>query len=1192
MASATSNVVAALRRLVLDLEADLRARVDGDDPYSRQDGVFDAWTRDYDKAAAANRTAAAWPAWRNDRVTQAAVAWVLLTVFARYCEDNALVTPRWISGADADERAHALDARRAYFQAHPEDTDREWLTQISGHFTKFPATAGLVDRFSPMHLVAPSGDAARKLLEFWWQQDGDGAPMFSFAGMDTRFLGNIYQDLSEHAKKTYALLQTPEFVEEFILDQTMEPALADRALEGFTVIDPTCGSGHFLLGAFHRLHERWQRHAPALGPRELVEKALDGIYGVDINPFAVAIARFRLLVAGLQAAGDTSLEQSIAYTPHLAAGDSLLWGANQQLLPDDLLASGPSVRADTTEDADALTEILQREHDVVVGNPPYITVKDAALKATYRKLYTAIHRQVTLTVPFMELFFKLGHGSGHDRPAGWVGQITSNSFMKRPYVGPKLINTFFPTVDLQKVIDSEGAWIPGHNMDGTPTVILFGRSRRPVSPIVRAVLSKGVREAPAETVDGQRGPYWTSIVEHLSVSGHEDGYISVADLPRDRFHNFPWVLSGGGANDLLEELDTKAVTNLRRKAKRIGYFGDSHADEIFFLPEPLGRRIGAPSAYLKMSSRGEDVRDWIAQSHQYAILPYTFREGRQIAQLEELGDALQRYLWRFRQLLGSRGTFGGGTYFSDDRPWYEWHQFPTDDGCSEQSIAFADLASHNHFVLDPGGRVFNRTAPLIKLGDSASADDHFQLLGVLNSSVACFWLRQNSQPKGGAAEHAWSRTHQYTATALKRFPLPASTPVELPRLIENYANDLNCQSPATLAQRETPSAAALDAARTEWNRLSSLMIAHQEELDWDYYRIYGLIDDDLTYAGEVPPIRSAERAFAIVLAREVEDGEQAGWFEHPEHRFTPITDIPTHLPADYRELMQRRLDAIATNQKIQLLERPEYKRRWASDLWEKQLDAALRAWLLDRLDDKALWFDRDGRPTPQSVAQLADILDRNGDFCTVLHLWAGSTTATTGTALAKLLDSEAVPFLAAYRYKESGLDKRSDWEATWALQRRADAGEKLPSGIPTPRTYTSADFASTAYWSYRGELDVPKERFISYPGAGRDSDTTELLGWAGWDHADQALALAGLISQRIEDGWDTPKLIPMLAGLDELLPWVQQWHNEIDPEYGESVADTIADELTTRLAENHLTVTELTAWRPEPTRKPRTRKTS
>ena len=371
MTWSATDLVAALRQQVLRLESDLRERVDGEDHSARQPGVWQAWESDYNAAFSAQRTAATWQQWRNERVTQAAVSWVLLTVFARYCEDNRLVTPRWIGGVNADERTQALDARRAYFQANPEHTDREWLGQIIDHFAQFQATAALVDSYSPLHLIAPSGDAARALLEFWWQQGDDGQPLYGFGGIDTRFLGDAYQDLSEYAKKTYALLQTPEFVEEFILDQTLEPALADRPLEGFTVIDPTCGSGHFLLGAFHRLHERWQQHAPGLGARELVDKALDGVYGVDINPFAVAIARFRLLVAALHAAGDTSIEENIGYRPHLAAGDSLLWGAPQQALDDDMLMLGTTVRADATENAAALKEILQRHHDVVVGNPPF-----------------------------------------------------------------------------------------------------------------------------------------------------------------------------------------------------------------------------------------------------------------------------------------------------------------------------------------------------------------------------------------------------------------------------------------------------------------------------------------------------------------------------------------------------------------------------------------------------------------------------------------------------------------------------------------------------------------------------------------------------------------------------------------------------------------------------------------------------
>src|SRR5699024_5706577 len=235
-------------------------------------------------------------------------------------------------------------------------------------------------------------------------------------------------DLSESARKTYALLQTPEFVEEFILDQTLTPALdeharAGRLLDEFTIIDPTCGSGHFLLGAFHRLHARWQEQAPALEPRVLVGKALGAVFGVDINPFAVAIARFRLIVAALQASGEGSLETMIDLDLNLAAGDSLLWGASQQVLGDGLwdTAAGGEWLASATENARLLKASLQeRRYDVVVGNPPYITVKDKALNQTYRQLYTTCHRKYALTVPFMELFFDLAKTGNDDGPAGWT----------------------------------------------------------------------------------------------------------------------------------------------------------------------------------------------------------------------------------------------------------------------------------------------------------------------------------------------------------------------------------------------------------------------------------------------------------------------------------------------------------------------------------------------------------------------------------------------------------------------------------------------------------------------------------------------------------------------------------------------------------------------------------------------------
>ena len=1188
MAFVAAELVKALRTQLVRLEDDLRARVDGDDVAARQEAVAALWRAEHAEALSAQRTAASWQAWRDERVTQSAVAWLLLTVFARYCEDNTLVSKAWIGGPDADSRQEALDARGAYFAAHREHSDRDWLKTIAEHFATLDATQGLVDSFSPLHQVAPSGDAARELLEFWWDKGAEGEPRWSFTGVDTRFLGDVYQDLSEFAKQTYALLQTPEFVEEFILDQTLEPALDERPLNGFTVIDPTCGSGHFLLGAFHRLLDRWQREAPALGQRVLVQRALESVYGVDINPFAVAIARFRLLVEALHASGDKSIEKLIDIKLKLATGDSLLWGARQQALDDDMWGTGQERLALSTEDAEALKAILQREHDAVVGNPPYIVVKDSALNQTYRQLYSTCHRQYALTVPFMELFHDLAKG-GVENP-GWVGQITSNSFMKREF-GSKLIEEFLVTRDLKRVIDTSGAYIPGH---GTPTVIILGRNRSPVGDTVRAVL--GVRGEPGRPDEPAKGLVWSAIVDHVDEPGFESDWISVADLPRASLGAHPWSLSGGGAPETLKAIEEATNTSLRHLQKRIGFFGDSHADEIFFLPDRYARRLPRSPA-LHSASRGDEVRDWDAASSEVALLPYS--DGGSILSLPAMGGAVDRYLWRFRTTLGSRSTFGGGTYFTSGRDWYAWHQLPRDEHTSELSITFAFVATHNHFVLDRGGKVFNRSAPVIKLPEGASEDDHLRLLGVLNSSVACFWLKQVCHDKGsqsgsgGFMHDEWEVFYEFTGTNLKNFPLPSSYPLERTRILDNLAQKLDAHAPAAIAVAAVPTSETLETARSGSQRIRALMIAQQEELDWECYRLYGLIDEDLTHGGELPGIALGERAFEIALARALADSESTVWFER--HQSTPVTEIPEHLPAVYRDLIQRRLVAIASNPVIHLLERPEHKRRWASDPWDKRVNEALRHWLLDRIENRDLWFE-DGHPTPRSVAQLADRLDRDEDFRQVLRMWAGSPDVSTGAALEKLLADEGVPYLAAWRYKPSGLTKREAWEQAWELQRREDAGEKLDAPIPVPPNYRTSDFLKTSYWSRRGKLDVPKERFIAYPGAGRDSDPTMLLGWAGWDHAEQALALAGVIDERISaDGWDQTsrdKLVPMLAGLAELLPWVRQWHGEVDPEFGESVADTIGEVLRSHSTELGIGPDELAAWRPPAaSRGRRTRKT-
>ena len=107
------------------------------------------------------------------------------------------------------------------------------------------------------------------------------------------------------------------------------------------------------------------------------------------------------------------------------------------------------------------------------------------------------------------------------RGAGYVGQITSNSFMKREF-GRKLIEEHLARLDLTLIVDTSGAHIPGH---GTPTVILVGRNRAPLAPSVRAVM--GIRGEPSTPADPARGLVWTAITEQADLPGSESAYVTV-----------------------------------------------------------------------------------------------------------------------------------------------------------------------------------------------------------------------------------------------------------------------------------------------------------------------------------------------------------------------------------------------------------------------------------------------------------------------------------------------------------------------------------------------------------------------------------------------------------------------------------------------------------------------------------------
>jgi hypothetical protein len=611
-----------------------------------------------------------------------------------------------------------------------------------------------------------------------------------------------------------------------------------------------------------------------------------------------------------------------------------------------------------------------------------------------------------------------------------------------------------------------------------------------------------------------------------------------------------------------------------------------------------------------------------------------------------------RHLWPMRTTISKRKRFGT-PMLDRGLTWYEFQELYSSKLRTPLTIAFANVATHNQFVLDHSGKVFNSTAPVIKLSQRASEDEHLGLIGLLNSSAACFWLKQVCHNKGlrgiggGITAEAWEQFMQVNGSRVELFPLATERPLELTRALTFEAHRFTVNLPAAICNRMVPTREALDAARREIGAARVRMIALQEELDWRCYRYYGLHERPPEHP-DPPPLRLGERAFEIVMARRMATGDlETAWFER--HRSTPITDLPAHWPGDYRAVVQRRIEMIETNATISLIERPEYKRRWSAEPWEKLEGDALRDWLLDRLEDARYWPATE--PRLISTHTLADGVRSDADFLSVAVLCAGEGALNLEALVAKMVTRESVPFLAPLRYSETGLRKRGDWEATWEKQRQEDQIEvevtqrerrrqeptwaemqpkracenasandprmqaKLSNRdyvahlnhaiqsevkrrkqeeigtIPVPPKYKQADFLSD-FWRLRGGLDVPKERFVSFPHCARDADGSLPVLWAGYDHLARAKAIAAWYVERKDaDGWPAPRLTPLLVGLLELIPWLRQWHNDVDPATGLRMGDYFADFIDDECRSLGLNQADLRQWKPPaPARRQRGRR--
>jgi len=294
-------------------------------------------------------------------------------------------------------------------------------------------------------------------------------------------LGNAYQALSQESRKHRALAQTPRYVTELLLALAFGPAADGHGtMRGFRVIDPSCGTGHILIESLLAA-ATWTPQGRAgqyVDTLERIGASLRAVHGVDLDPYASLIARLRLIVMATAMCRTHRTTLPTQWPINVAAANALL--DREQ----PLLARG--------------------RYHAVIANPPYITPKTAAERDAVRAAYPQVcHGKYALSLPFHQLSTELLV------PGGWCAQLTANSFMKREF-GKPFIEGYLPRFDLRWVIDTSGAYIPGH---GTPTVILVHRNQPPASGKVSVV--RGGRGEPSVPADPSRGLVWRAIEDSV-----------------------------------------------------------------------------------------------------------------------------------------------------------------------------------------------------------------------------------------------------------------------------------------------------------------------------------------------------------------------------------------------------------------------------------------------------------------------------------------------------------------------------------------------------------------------------------------------------------------------------------------------------------------------------------------------------
>jgi len=610
------------------------------------------------------------------------------------------------------------------------------------------------------------------------QYQFDVIPIEILGRVYEQFLGEIIRltpshqakvEIKEEVKKAGGIFYTPKYIVDYIVKNTVGKLIwgkTPKEIEKIKILDPACGSGSFLIGAYTCLldyHLDYYSKTPKKYKKEIFQYSdkvyylstetkkkvlMNNIFGVDLDPQAVEVTKLSLLLKVLEHETKETINQQQKLfqervLPNLdnniKCGNSLVGSEfyrNKQItLSNETINKRVNI-FDWNDSKNGFLDIMKSgRFDIIIGNPPYIQIQKLTefypeeTKFIQEFYNTAKDKNIDIYIPFIE------KGLSLLKEKGFLGYICPNRFFNSDY--GKNLREHIKKYNLYHLVNFRH-YLVFKNAD-TYTCLLFIQNNKQADYLDY----KEIRNL-YKTNDSSMG--------FLLNSKHDHGNLIIDKIKPHFLEKGKWYF--------MTEEERKIFDRIIKTQKFSECYEQNFQglitgiDDIYILrliknkgktkicySKKLNKEVELESELLFNIIGDDNIKQFtIEDSDSFIIFPYKNNKLIEQKGLEINFPLIWEYLNIFKNNLKSREK----NKFNNEK-WYQYSRNQALDKQELKKILIPHVIKNMRVAFDSKGKYFIKNVGVngITLKDSIQ-EDVLYFLAILNSPISSFFISKTS----------------------------------------------------------------------------------------------------------------------------------------------------------------------------------------------------------------------------------------------------------------------------------------------------------------------------------------------------------------------------------------------------------------------------------------------------------------